>query len=146
MVCYHVQVQHMFYNYTCIKIYTSLMSVCMLLIQTYRIHVLNKCGQIFSLQYIYWTSLNSGLSLFGMWPLTLSHSTMFSSFSLSADVSRIRRLVRWALWYRMKTSLFCTYFKTRSWKQKSKYLRVNTNKIAGIRIIYFFFHKKSLTM
>ena len=32
-------------------------------VQTYRIHVLNKCGQIFSLQYIYWTSLDSGLSL-----------------------------------------------------------------------------------
>ena len=31
--------------------------------------------------------------------LTLSHSTIFSSISLSADVSRISRLVKWALWY-----------------------------------------------
>ena len=68
---------------------------------------------------------------------SLSHSTMFSSFSLSALVSRINRLknrikldqdgihctgelwkdmkiylVRWALWYRMKTSLFWTYLRT----------------------------------
>ena len=38
--------------------------------------------------------------------LTLSHSTMFSSFSLSADVSRISRRVRWVLWYLINTSLF----------------------------------------
>ena len=132
-----IYLQHTFYNY---KIYTSTKSVC----YWYR-HIeymsKNKCGQIFSLQYIYWTSLNSGLSLFGMWPLTLSHSTMLSSFSLSADVSRISRLVRWALWYRMKTSLFCTYFKTRSWKQNQSILEQILTKV-----IYFLFHIKYLTM
>lgn len=47
--------------------------------------------------------------------LTLSHSTMFSSISLSAEMSSMRRRVRWALWYLIKTSLFCTYLSTKSW-------------------------------
>ena len=50
--------------------------------------------------------------------LTLSHSTMFSSFSLSADVSSISLRVRWALWYLINTSLFCTYFSTNNWNRK----------------------------
>lgn len=51
---------------------------------------------------------------------TLSHSTMFSSISLSAEMSRMRRRVRWALWYRMNTSLFWTYLSTNNWKKKIK--------------------------
>ena len=37
---------------------------------------------------------------------------MFSSISLSTEVSRINLLVRCALWYLINTSLFCTYLST----------------------------------
>lgn len=46
--------------------------------------------------------------------LLVYHSTMFSSFSLSAEVSKINLLVKCALWNRMNTSLFWTYFRTSS--------------------------------
>lgn len=54
--------------------------------------------------------------------LTLSHSTMFSSISLSAEMSSMRRRVRWALWYLIKTSLFCTYLSTKSWTKDKAFL------------------------
>jgi len=52
------------------------------------------------------------------------HSTIFSSFSESAEVSKISRRVRWALWYLIKTSLFCTYFRTKSCENKNAYYNV----------------------
>jgi hypothetical protein len=52
------------------------------------------------------------------------HSTIFSSFSESAEVSKISRRVRWALWYLIKTSLFCTYFRTKSCENKNAYNNV----------------------
>ena len=69
-----------------------------------------------SLTLMSWNMRASLLTYSAGMPTSLSHSTMFSSFSLSADVSRIRRLVRCVLWYLMKTSLFWTYFNTSSYK------------------------------
>ena len=146
MVCHHVQLWFTYSINTCIKIHTSIMSVSVLLIQTYRIHVLNKCGQIFSLQYIYWTSLDSRLSLClgrDHSPSAIPPCSLPSHCRLTCPGS-----VAWSgglcgIAWRHPYSV---HILKPGAENKSKYLRVNTNKITGIRIIYFFCHIKSLTM
>ena len=46
-----------------------------------------------------WNILDSLLMKSAGMPTSLSHSTMFSSFSESADVSRINLRVKWAFAY-----------------------------------------------